>query len=357
MGGETLRHPLPDPRHEGLPPRGRGNPAHGGRGRQHERSTPAWAGKPGTTAEACNPREVYPRVGGETGGDSPCTGGRSGLPPRGRGNQANVSWKFSQTRSTPAWAGKPREKPRLRCDDAVYPRVGGETLAVVMEDRLRAGLPPRGRGNPRRTEPATPLQGSTPAWAGKPIRWSVRQGGTGVYPRVGGETLNVKDATGHFPGLPPRGRGNRPPDANGALAEGSTPAWAGKPLLKGSRLTLDGVYPRVGGETFRSFLSSGFDRGLPPRGRGNQGVGGSGRRGQRSTPAWAGKPHRDRMGTTRQGVYPRVGGETSPVITSTVPMRGLPPRGRGNHGDFFDVGSLRGSTPAWAGKPLQYRVK
>ena len=70
----------------------------------------------------------------------------------------------------------------------VYPRVGGETGTPGVTNRRCSGLSPRGRGNLGRTLGRTMLDGSIPAWAGKPSGDIVEYEGVEVYPRVGGET-------------------------------------------------------------------------------------------------------------------------------------------------------------------------
>ena len=180
--------PLSSGSTQGLPPRGRGNPPEVPMPAQRLGSTPAWAGKPISTLVIPSASKVYPRVGGETTGISPLVAGFGGLPPRGRGNQRRRGGELVYSRSTPAWAGKPIRQVWQHHGMGVYPRVGGETNPKSRPIRLLPGLPPRGRGNrPTRLPPLRRL-GSTPAWAGKPSQVSRLLGANRVYPRVGGET-------------------------------------------------------------------------------------------------------------------------------------------------------------------------
>ena len=48
-------------------------------------------------------------------------------------------------------------------------------------------------------------------------------------------------------GLSPRGRGSRTELSSISSPDGSIPAWAGEPALRGRALARPGVYPRVGG--------------------------------------------------------------------------------------------------------------
>ena len=91
--------------------------------------------------------------------------------------------------------------------------------------------------------------------------------------------------------------------------------------------------------------------GLSPRGRGNRD--GAHRRGslRGSIPAWAGKPRGSSRATPARSVYPRVGGETPSRPDVDDSIAGLSPRGRGNHQQDAVRRLRRGSIPAWAGKP------
>ena len=77
--------------------------------------------------------QVYPRVGGETGGRGCKSGRREGLSPRGRGNLLVADQHRFRSGSIPAWAGKPTWPESNRRPSAVYPRVGGETCKGIYE--------------------------------------------------------------------------------------------------------------------------------------------------------------------------------------------------------------------------------
>ena len=90
--------------------------------------------------------------------------------------------------------------------------------------------------------------GSIPAWAGEPQRPASRPVAARVYPRVGGGTDFVPLQEGNNLGLSPRGRGNRLNALFAGLLFRSIPAWAGEPLDASPCFLQPGVYPRVGGE-------------------------------------------------------------------------------------------------------------
>ena len=173
----------------------------------------------------------------------------------------------------------------------------------------------------------------------------------GVYPRTGGET-EVSDVRSAIEaGLSPHGRGNQAYEDKRAAGWRSIPARAGKPTCVICYSSCCWVYPRTGGETFRSSCCCPTRRGLSPHGRGNHHHLPAGDVVAGSIPARAGKPLKPAWSSITTGVYPRTGGETAHVLDRHVTGRGLSPHGRGNL--FHDILrlTLGGSIPARAGKP------
>ena len=193
---------------------------------------------------------------------------------------------------------------------------------------------------------------SIPAWAGKPVEWRGRAGGLQVHPRVGGETAADVRERSVAEGPSPRGRGNPPGDVCCHGADGSIPAWAGKPGGRPSTVCRAAVHPRVGGETGAIRDLIGVLRGPSPRGRGNRYPEPPVIVKEGSIPAWAGKPHGREPPDDRAWVHPRVGGETSAPGAFVAPFHGPSPRGRGNRWTTTAMKSWRWSIPAWAGKPV-----
>ena len=378
VGGETGASIAWPTTSNGLSPRGRGNHALRVGLVRPPRSIPAWAGKPRPGRWSTITWRVYPRVGGETTYHSVCAVTAGGLSPRGRGNPVRPQDVVAHLGSIPAWAGKPRCRRRFHRQREVYPRVGGETYDPGEWQPPVAGLSPRGRGN-RRAWPRNRTEfGSIPAWAGKPVGRDGPAAFTEVYPRVGGETRWRRSSAVIGLGLSPRGRGNRPDELRELPADGSIPAWAGKPQSTATPLGIAKVYPRVGGETAAAMAHIDEGVGLSPRGRGNPRRRLPSAAVPRSIPAWAGKPHDFSDSITSRQVYPRVGGETArrsgirPNKVGLSPRgrgnrrghhlrgrgRGLSPRGRGNLVTSAMMMSWTRSIPAWAGKPpTRYRRK
>ena len=152
-------------------------------------------------------------------------------------------------------------------------------------------------------------------------------------------------------GLSPRGRGNHLVNIAGAATLRSIPAWAGEPLEMSDDVTLGPVYPRVGGGTGPMGALIALASGLSPRGRGNLYESGIGTLSTRSIPAWAGEPPISLPQARSQGVYPRVGGGTFRVLMRAWDRTGLSPRGRGNLDQVVAPTVGHRSIPAWAGEP------
>ena len=188
VGGETGKYIGGTLAPVGLSPRGRGNREGRVDRDDDRRSIPAWAGKPCDGACQRTSAGVYPRVGGETRIQSVTIDSMRGLSPRGRGNLPHPVDRAPGTGSIPAWAGKPRGVGGIAAARQVYPRVGGETGLEQPQLQPAQGLSPRGRGNPSLLHHAEEHVRSIPAWAGKPASRSPGRGCHAVYPRVGGET-------------------------------------------------------------------------------------------------------------------------------------------------------------------------
>ena len=131
---------------EGLSPRGRGKLSAAIISALVYGSIPAWAGETAKQLTRHAAVQVYPRVGGGNGGAGPLQPPRDGLSPRGRGKRWISICTGAWTRSIPAWAGETSSICALAALNAVYPRVGGGNLSLLIWVRVIGGLSPRGRG-------------------------------------------------------------------------------------------------------------------------------------------------------------------------------------------------------------------
>ena len=254
-----------------------------------------------------------------------------GLSPRVRGNPFQVEEIPLAVGSIPACAGEPAQRSATRWRWRVYPRVCGGTIELNTKLVEGAGLSPRVRGNPR--------SGSA---GGR---------GRGVYPRVCGGTAGSSWAAFRQWGLSPRVRGNRSNGCAKPTPQGSIPACAGEPRLRGGRPCAGRVYPRVCGGTRARPGRRRRLGGLSPRVRGNRRQHEVESAGFGSIPACAGEPLTRTVRGDSERVYPRVCGGTFSMRAMRFRRKGLSPRVRGNRAPRVRALWWRGSIPACAGEP------
>ena len=171
-----------------------------------------------------------------------------GSSPRGRGKPLNFAGLDSSTRLIPAWAGKTKDGAGVTSTPRAHPRVGGENEKDVAPFDMKEGSSPRGRGKPRRVEPA--LQDAL------------------AHPRVGGENDALSRALDLGVGSSPRGRGKRVRPVLRRVVVGLIPAWAGKTMKRRKTSSLITAHPRVGGENAIFWARRVVTWGSSPRGRG-----------------------------------------------------------------------------------------
>ena len=268
--GETPRQPAHVGAHAGPSPRVRGNLDLRRQLPARIRSIPACAGKPDCAPKWSCVWRVHPRVCGETVTMTRTTPWLMGPSPRVRGNPSFSSTKTSAARSIPACAGKPSPRRGRSPAGRVHPRVCGETVSCAHDHVPGTGPSPRVRGNRRRGRRSSSRAGSIPACAGKPAAATRPVTAWRVHPRVCGETSARDRQPDPRPGPSPRVRGNLLHQLAGHARWGSIPACAGKPGRSAIRGAGTGVHPRVCGETCHSSARTEVTPGPSPRVRGNQ---------------------------------------------------------------------------------------
>ena len=213
-----------------------------------------------------------------------------------------------------------------------YPRAGGGTRESPSRPRTGPGLSPRGRGN------HLPCEG--PPGCG------------GAYPRAGGGTIQLDTVHGVEMGLSPRGRGNRNISHTTRVRPGPIPARAGEPRRCYTTGPAGEAYPRAGGGTLAPWLDRKPSWGLSPRGRGNLGLSAVDLSQGGPIPARAGEPGSCCRCTRPTWAYPRAGGGTCVRLQVKCKQKGLSPRGRGNQLRHQHIFRAHGPIPARAGEPL-----
>ena len=217
------------------------------------------------------------------------------------------------------------------------------------------GLSPRVRGSLYLCPQLALGPRSIPAGAGEPPRRSLLSMVCTVYPRgCGGASTIEADTTG-VRGLSPRVRGSQTMGGVALAYLRSIPAGAGEPGQMVIKPSPCRVYPRGCGGAFSAGLTVREAGGLSPRVRGSRALGRCSGPGSRSIPAGAGEPRPRPRPRAPGSVYPRGCGGATPGQRQAATPRGLSPRVRGSrHDQVADLG-LGGSIPAGAGEPTGWR--
>ena len=154
--------------------------------------------------------------------------GPLGSPPRMRGKAAARRDRRGLHGITPAYAGKRARSPPPPSGRWDHPRVCGEKSMMSRVLLFMVGSPPRMRGKVKRNKRFQLADGITPAYAGKrPAAWAGAWR-TGDHPRVCGEKRGFGYTQLPRQGSPPRMRGKAWVKDFYKLEKGITPAYAGK---------------------------------------------------------------------------------------------------------------------------------
>ena len=172
-----------------------------------------------------------------------------GLSPRVRGIHTSTVPAAVAAGSIPACTGNPTSPPLHTDACRVYPRVYGESHYVPFHLISSSGLSPRVRGILRQRTRMVVHEGSIPACTGNPRGAGPSRQLKTVYPRVYGESYVFAQADKRFPGLSPRVRGIHQQVRHRRAGGGSIPACTGNPWPDSYRCPGSGVYPRVYGES------------------------------------------------------------------------------------------------------------
>ena len=207
----------------------------------------------------------------------------------------------------------------------------GETSTFALSDDRALGLSPHVRGNRARQLRLQHPHRSIPACTGKPRARHIPTSSSRVYPRMYGETVSCRDKLNHDNGLSPHVRGNRARAGSALAGSRSIPACTGKPYGAADTSRRTEVYPRMYGETMPMVGPVKCLSGLSPHVRGNRPMNHRPLLLGGSIPACTGKPSPPLRAADPETVYPRMYGETCRRGGLTEVQRGLSPHVRGNH--------------------------
>ena len=171
------------------------------------RITPAYAGKSSRPLRPPECRKDHPRVCGEKQKKSPTGLVTRGSPPHVRGKGADEQGVGGVAGITPAYAGKRVRcsQQALPCTD--HPRMCGEKRQDRLDYYVPQGSPPHVRGKAKGDELGLSQTRITPACAGKSNLFVFRRIEPKDHPRVCGEKVDLARMPASKPGSPPRMRG------------------------------------------------------------------------------------------------------------------------------------------------------
>ena len=170
----------------------------------------------------------HPRLRGEKRETVLLYGRVRGSPPLTRGKVSPSFSETTETRITPAYAGKSRESRSHRSTAEDHPRLRGEKSSRLVSPSQILGSPPLTRGKGALPAAWASLDGITPAYAGKRSPTSQAAAISRDHPRLRGEKHILRKHGTRNTGSPPLTRGKvRGVDAC-LRRKRITPAYAGK---------------------------------------------------------------------------------------------------------------------------------
>ena len=172
----------------------------------------------------------------------------AGSPPRVRGKLALQHVEDPVEGITPACAGKTAACDGCARTHGDHPRVCGENPGKPLAGIEPAGSPPRVRGKHAALLAAHLDCRITPACAGKTPAPPLHARRPRDHPRVCGENRIRAQFVPAWPGSPPRVRGKHPDNISAAKKFRITPACAGKTSVNFVTTSVNWDHPRVCGE-------------------------------------------------------------------------------------------------------------
>ena len=149
--------------------------------------------------------------------------------PRVRGEELETAREeLEKAGSPPRVRGRGGAGPGDGPEAVDHPRACGEEYQLNLGERVVLGSPPRVRGRVRAVPGPAPFGGITPARAGKSLQPRPEEGRRMDHPRACGEEDDALHVRRAVTGSPPRVRGRAVAQLIFPVAEGITPARAGK---------------------------------------------------------------------------------------------------------------------------------
>ena len=276
-------------RFTGPPPPARGEPALNHACTEEIRTTPACAGR--TLRELLAERDAldHPRLRGENVRVDHRAGGHFGPPPPARGERVATRDRLSESRTTPACAGRTGGRDDEHWIVPDHPRLRGENSTRPPLGPREPGPPPPARGEPHHVGRRVVLVRTTPACAGRTPRRTPGPFLRADHPRLRGENACRSPAIHSYGGPPPPARGERGTPPRHPAESWTTPACAGRTARRAGPQRRATDHPRLRGENAITAWNAIKPVGPPPPARGERRPSSARTRRARTTPACAGR--------------------------------------------------------------------
>ena len=205
-----------------------------------------------------------------------------------RGTQDGKWFCYKETGIIPAYAGNTSAPYFCVAAFRDHPRVCGEHSSSGAKEFLQSGSSPRMRGTQRKPRDFGTTGGIIPAYAGNTAGGRQSRVRIRDHPRVCGEHLPEPFRSSRIEGSSPRMRGTPCVRSCTCRTHGIIPAYAGNTSWRSGSRCRAWDHPRVCGEHSSIISSSVTPTGSSPRMRGTLSVMRNGRRTPGIIPAYAG---------------------------------------------------------------------
>ena len=280
----------------------------------------------------------------------------TGSSPRARGAHVDQPGQPGARGIIPACAGSTTGCASPTFGTRDHPRVRGEHVRHVEEQRNRAGSSPRARGARLQCCPRAVPPGIIPACAGSTLGHPVGQAAHRDHPRVRGEHASWARSVPKTLGSSPRARGALEIPFHVSPFDGIIPACAGSTTAYPMKVDRPGDHPRVRGEHQTDTQAILEGQGSSPRARGARRRGCSRPGGGGIIPACAGSTTARPAHSPAGGDHPRVRGEHNVAGCPRTSHPGSSPRARGALLGRAEAAHEHGIIPACAGSTWRFLI-
>ena len=289
---------------------------------------PACAGRTDLVTSDVLDHADHPRLRGKNPAPGSHQGVEAGPPPPAREERCCRSRRLREDRTTPACAGRTAPGYRASCRYSDHPRLRGKNQLVLAQRVRHGGPPPPAREERAGVPGVVPELRTTPACAGRTLRVLVVVVARADHPRLRGKNTRSMRMRKSLSGPPPPAREELLHlDLEGGGLR-TTPACAGRTPVGGGAAREPADHPRLRGKNVASRLKSAPWPGPPPPAREELHLDDEPLLLRRTTPACAGRTSSSGSGGRRPPDHPRLRGKNDAVSIVAIERGGPPPPAR-----------------------------